>query len=339
MSSSYEPEILRDSDSLEEWDQFVDQSPQGCIFCRSWWLEAVCPNGFDILTVRSGGRIVAGMPLPRSCAWGRRVIEMPVHTQTLGALIAPSGRSTYERRLSHEMSILGRLVEAIPEFDRFSMNFHYNFTNWLPFYWADYEQTTRYTYVLTDLTDLDSVFSSFAHMKRKNIKKAQRLVQVHEDLPADEFYAYHEMTLRKKRTLIRYGFESFKRICEAAYGRNAGKTWYAVGSKGNVHAAILVIFDSKSAYYLISAIDPDQSHSGAATLLLKHAISYASRHTRRFDLEGSMDRGVEQSFRKLGAVQTPYFNISRDKRPAFLKGSTAARRAGGRMLRRLGIRR
>ena len=40
-------------------------------FFRSWWLEAVCPKGFEILVLRKGGRLVANMPMIRSRKLGR----------------------------------------------------------------------------------------------------------------------------------------------------------------------------------------------------------------------------------------------------------------------------
>ena len=95
------------------------------------------------------------------------------------------------------------------------------------------------------------------------------------------------------------------------YENNCGKTWYALDSKDNIHAAILVVFDSESAHYLISTIDPDFRNSGSATLLIKKAIEYVSKHTSRFNFEGSMNCEIENSFRKFGAVQTQYFNISK----------------------------
>ncbi len=319
MGCVYDIEILRHTDPLYEWDTFVDQAPQGCIFYRSWWLKAVCPNGFDILTIRKAGLIVAGMPLPISRKWGYTIIKMPKLTQTLGVLLLSSKKTTYGSRLSEEMEILDALIKAIPKFSYFSMNFHYNFTNWLPFYWAGYQQTTHYTYAIDDLTDLDKVFANFAHSKRKNIKKAEQFITVRNDLSPDDFYANHAMTLRKQGEAISYDYALFKRIHDAALENSAGRTWYAIDRQENVHAAIFVVFDSKSAYYLISTIDPEYRSSGAATLLLRDAIAWVSQYTRRFDFEGSMIRDVEHSFRKFSAIQTPYFSITKDNRPLPVK--------------------
>ncbi len=337
-STTYDIEILNHRDSLEEWDSFVDDSPQGCIFCRSWWLKAVCSNDFEILTLRKAGRIFAGMLLPISHKWGYTIISMPPLTQTLGLLLVPSSSEKYEVKLSNKMDMMKNLIEAMPEFNHFSMNFHYSFTNWLPFYWAGYQQTTRYTYIIENLTDLDKVFSNFAHSKRKNIKKAEQLVTVGSDLSAEDFYAHHVMTLSKQGESISYRYDLFKRIHDSALENSAGKIWYAIDGQENIQAAIFVVFDTKSAYYLISTIDPDYRNSGAATLLVRDAIAYVSPYTKRFDFEGSMIRGVEHSFRKFGAVQTPYFSITKDNRSLLVKASLKLLGVTGNILRRFGLR-
>ena len=326
--------VLRPGEPMEEWDAFVDASSQGCIFCRSWWLDAVCPGGYELLTLRRGGRIVAGMPIVRYRRWGIQAIHMPQLTQTLGPLLGPPTSENYEKQLSSEMELLGELVAAIPRVSHTSFFCHPSFTNWLPFYWAGYQQTTRYTYVIEDIGDPEAAFARFAHSKRKNIKKAEKLVEVREDMPPREFYGHHAMTLRKQGDAISHSYELFERIHRATCERGAGKTWFAVDADGRIHSAIFVVFDAKSAYYLISTIDPEHRNSGSATLLVKRAIEHLAPHTRAFDFEGSMDPGVESSFRKFGATQKPYFHLS--KHGLLVRASLALREARRRRRERQG---
>ena len=117
-------------DSLNKWDRFVDFSPQGSIFCRSWWLRSVCPNNFTILSLRKAGRIVAGIPLPTFINKGLKYIKMPLFCQTLGILMEPPASQKYETRLSQEMELIDNIIKAMPKYDHFDMNFNYNFTNW-----------------------------------------------------------------------------------------------------------------------------------------------------------------------------------------------------------------
>ncbi|HUT35660.1 MAG TPA: GNAT family N-acetyltransferase [Planctomycetota bacterium] len=328
--------VLRPTDALDEWDRFVDESPQGCLFCRSWWLQAVSPGQFEVLVLRKGGRIVAGMPLVRYRRWGFQAIHMPQLTQTLGPLLGPPTSENYEKQLSNEMELLADLVAAIPRVAHTSFFCHYSFTNWLPFYWAGYQQTTRYTYVIEDLSDPEAAFARFAHSKRKNVKKAERLVEVREDMPPREFYDHHAASLRKQGDAIFYTYELFERIHRATAERGAGKTWLAVDAEGHVHSAIFVVFDARSAYYLISTIDPDHRSSDSATLLVQRAIGYVASRTRRFDFEGSMIQSVEGSFRKFGAVQKPYFHIHRNDLPLVVRLALAARTEVARSFRKLG---
>lgn len=332
--AAHETVFLSGGDSLEEWDRFVDQSEQGTIFSRSFWLKAVQGADFEILTIRKAGRILAGIPLPHPRGDKRRVL-MPPFTQVLGILLAPSQRGSYEGRLSEQTDTMKLVVASLPAFALFKTQLHYSIQNWLPFYWEGYQQTTSYTYVIEDLQDMDEVLRNYDHSKRKNLKRAEKLVQVKSDLEPRRFYDHHAMTLGREGDKIRYSFEEFERIHSACVSRGSGRTFYAEDASGVIHSAIFVIWDAHSAYYLISSIDPEQRNSGATTLLIHHAMTELRGRTRRFDFEGSMIPGVENSFRKFGAIQKPILQVSRDRRPAseivLLKAKSAAARLLGRL--------
>lgn len=325
-------ELLRPGDDLTEWDALVDASPQGAIFSRGWWLQAVCPDAWAIHTLRRGDELVAGIAL-HTRPDGR--IAQPPLTQVLGPILRPARSDKVEKALSHEMDLLTALVEHTPDTPQITQHWHSRLTNWLPYHWAGWSQTTRYTYAFDDLSDLGAVFGRFAHAKRKNIKKAAKAVTVQADLDPAAFRAHHERTLGEEGQAVHYSADLFHRLHAAATSRGQGRTWYATDAAGAVHAAIFVVWDAHSAYYLISSIDPAHRNSGAATLLVKTAIEHVAQHTHRFDFEGSMMPGVERSFRKFGATQTPYFRVWRDERPPLDKAKDEALRQGRRVLRGL----
>jgi len=279
------------------------------------------------------------MPMPIYDNRGHTKIIMPQLTQVLGVLLAPQTSGNYERNLSNDMSILNALVRAIPQFDVFSMRFHYNFTNWLPFYWAGYKQTTRYTYIIENICDIETVFKNFHYSKKKNIKRAESMVTVKYDLSAKDFYENHKMTLAKQGRKIAYSYSLFNRIYDAVYKNNAGRTIYCTDMENYIHSALFVIWDGHSAYDLISTIDPDFRNSGSASLLIMEIIKYLSGKTEKFDFEGSMIENVELSFRRFGARQVPYFTISKDQRNYFIKAVMGVRPMAGRLARKLRFRR
>ena len=291
---------------------FCRNEPCLPVFSKDWWLDAVCGEaGWDVALVEKGDQIIGTMPFPIGTGKSTRTIKMPSLTQTLGPYLKyPAGQS-HEDRLGYEKRVLTALIDGLPPFDEYFQRFHYSVTNWLPFYWRGFEQTTRYTYVIQDLTDLEAVFASFSHAKRKNLKKAEKEVVVKYDLPAREFFENHRMTLAGQNASIQYSWDLFQRIHNAGYAHDSARTIYAVDPAGNLHAALFVIWDGDSAYDLISTIDPRFRNSGAATLLIREIIRDVAKRTRRFDFEGSMIEGVENSFRQFGTTQTPFSQITK----------------------------
>lgn len=297
----------------EKYIVFCGREKEIPVFSQAWWLDAVCgEENWDVILIEKGEEIVASFPycITRE-KFGLIYIGMPVLTQKLGPYIRyPKGQKSASR-LSYEKEIMQEIIMRLPCYDFFSVNFDYKYTNWLPFYWKGFHQTTRYTYVIDDISDTEAVFNNFEHSKRKNIKKANKEVEVLYDLSAADFYNNHKMTLQKQGEVISYSYDIFKRLYDGAYKNDQGRVIYCKDADGNIHAALFVVWDAYSAYDLISTIDPAFRNSGAATLLVFEMIKYLAGKVGVFDFEGSMIEGVEESFRKFGTIQKPYFCISK----------------------------
>lgn len=218
----------------------------------------------------------------------------------------------YCAKLSFEKENINLIIDEFEKLnvEYYSQNFHYKFTNWLPFYWRGYRQTTRYTYIIENINDMDKVFSEFDSKLRNQVRKAQKIVNVQEDLSIEDFYEINKMTYDRQNMNIPYSFERIKKIDDACSKHNCRKIFGAVDENNNLHAAIYVIWDSNSAYYLMGGVNPKFKYSEATSYLIYEAIKYTSRYVDKFDLEGSMVEGIEKFFRAFGAKQTPYFNIS-----------------------------
>ena len=296
----------------EKYREFCKKEENIPLFSKDWFLDSVCGiDNWDVALVEKGGETLASMPFYKKRKAIFNIISMPKHAQTMGVYLKYPEGQKYEKRLSYEKELMSSLIEQLPKVDYFNQTFHYSVTNWLPFYWKGYTQTTNYTYVIENLKDLDTVFKNFNHAKRKNIKKAEKILEVKFDLSAKEFYDNHKMTLKKQDAEISYSFEHFNKLYKSAYKHNAGRTIYAVDSDNNIHAGLFVLWDKNSAYDLISTIDPDYRNIGGASLLVQEIIKFLSPKTDRFDFEGSMIENVEKSFRQFGAKQKPYFDITK----------------------------
>jgi Acetyltransferase (GNAT) domain len=295
----------------EHYKSLCESEPSIPLFSQHWWMEAVCAErSWDVVLVRNGEEITGTMPYQLSYKYGFRYIFQPMLTQTNGIWIKPMIGLNEEEKLSREKAICNEAIAAIDalKLSFYRQNFAPAFTNWLPFYWKGFQQTTRYTYILEDISSPQLCFDQFSYAKRKQINKASGL-RLELGLSAQQFFDHHSMTLAAKGEKIFYSQELFTRLHASAAGRGQGQIIALKDDSEKIHAALFIVWDGNSAYNLISSIDPNLASSGASSRVVWEAIQHVSIKTKSFDFEGSMIEGVENSFKQFGGKQTPYFQI------------------------------
>ncbi len=296
------------------------------IFQKSWWLDAVAPGKWNSVEVKKGGKIKAWMPYVEKCRLGIKTLTMPPLTQTLGPWLDPS-EAKYSKQLAQQKDLFTGLIEQLPSCDYFIQRFHYSINNWLPFYWQGFKQTTLYTYVIEDLTDLDRVWSGLKENIRTDIRKASKQVVCRTDMDIDCFLDINTLTFKRQGRKLPYKRELVHRLDAACAEHNARQMFFAEDIQGRIHAAIYIVWDKQSCYYIMGGSSPELRNSGANSLLMWEAIKFAATVTNKFDFEGSMIEPVERFFRAFGARQVPYFQITRMSNPTklFMFGCDMAR--------------
>ena len=283
------------------------------IFQQPWWLDAVAPGAWSAVEIRRGGELKARLPYVVDRRMGLTLLRQPLLTPFLGPWIRPS-EGKYATQLAHQKELYTELIEQLPAHDYFSQHFHYSVENWLPFYWKGFQQTTRYTYVIDNLTDLDYIWLEFQENIRREIRKASKRLRVHSEYGIDKFLEVNELTFSRQGLPLPYSRAFVRRLDDACSARSARKIFFAEDDGGRVHAAAYIVWDERSAYYLMGGGDPELRTSGATSLVLWEAIKFSHQVSRRFDFEGSMIEPVERFFRAFGARQVPYFSVSRCSR-------------------------
>jgi hypothetical protein len=286
------------------------------LFLQAWWMDAVCnPDNkqWDVFIVENNNEIVAALPYHYFVKLGVKMVFQPTHTQYNGIWIKHPSNQTTQQRLKLEKSVMNQLIDQIHKANIrvFHQNFYHQISNWQPFYWRGFKQTTRYTYIIKNIADTERVFQNFYSFKQKHIKKAQQHLLVDLNIAPSEFYSFHAHTLRAYHKSLFYSEKLFLSIHQCAQQRQQGQIIGIRDENNNLHSAAYVVWDKHSAYYLISAIDPKYKSTGASSLMVWEAIKYLANKTTNFDFEGSMIENVAQSFEEFGAEQTPYFEISK----------------------------
>ncbi|QDT69704.1 hypothetical protein MalM25_26440 [Planctomycetes bacterium MalM25] len=282
--------------------------PYNSIFQRDWWLDTVAPGQWQSFEVTQGGKIVARMPIVQRRRAGVRLLKMPRLTQTLGPWVAtPEG--SLPTRLAKEEEWLSELASKIPQFDYFCQNWHYSVQNWLPFLWRGFQSSLSTTYILPDLTDLEAVWRNYRGATRTAVRKAQQAIVVDSGNDADSLYEMTSMSFGQWGRTPPYSREYLTRLVDACYERDAGKVFTAKDEQGNLHAALLLVWDRNTAYYLVSGSAPALRASCAMSLLMHEAICFASGVSRTFDFEGSVVKPIERFVRSFGAEPRPFITL------------------------------
>lgn len=301
------------SNSIEKYRNLCTQESSIPLFSQAWWLDATAGEGvWDVILVEKGAVIVAAMPYVARKRYGLTLLGQPALTQTLGPWFRETGAKSSTKLAQHK-DWQQALIAQLPPFAHFTQNWDWQIGNWLPFYWAGFQQTTRYTYVLDELSDEQKLWQGLQENIRWEIKKASTRfsLRVRDDLLVDDFLALNRMSFARQNMLLPYTEAFIHKLDKACVTRHSRKIFIAEDDQGRRHAGVYIVWDENSAYYLMGGGDPELRKSGATSLCMWEAIKFASTVTQRFDFEGSMIEPIEKFFRGFGPKQTPYFSVSK----------------------------
>jgi len=299
-------------DHRDVYRAFAAQMPDLPLFMQPWYLDVVCNGGiWNAALVQKGGRTIAALPyfLKRKLGWN--YVTMPQLCKQMGPYLLPEYRT-----LKWEMRLYEDLIAQLPAgLAAFEQNFNYSVTNWLPFYWKGFKQTTLYSYVLSLKESEEMIFKKIEKNYRQKIREAVAQLRIRNDLPLAELHRLIGSSFERQGLNQPLHFPFLERFYSALSEHGHCKLFFAIDPDNDqVHSAALLAWDNTCAYYLMSGDDPVLRSSGAAVLLKWAAIRYAKSvvGVPLFDFEGSMMKGVEQGRRDFGAEQRPYFQLRRE---------------------------
>jgi hypothetical protein len=300
----------------DRYEQFCKEQTHIPIFLQKWWMDAVCiGKQWDVFLYEEKEQIVAVFVFHYVSKYGLKFILQPQLTQYNGIWIDyPPCISAHKKR-SLEKRIMYFFIAKLEaeKYVYYEQSFHYSIVNWLPFYWKGYEQTTRYTYQLKDLSDMGKCFSNFSPSKQRQIKKTFKDLVVDFDCSEEEFYRAATDNLHLKHEKISYSKPLFMCLYQACISRGQGKIIAIRNKNSQLYAASFIVWDSMSAYFLLYTIHPEHRSSGASSRMLWEAIQYLSDKVNIFDFEGSVNEAIELSYSRFGTEQLPYSTIKKSK--------------------------
>lgn len=279
----------------------------------SWWFDCVAPQGWGVIKIEdSDGKLLARLPyVIKKDRFGFKTITKPMFIQTQGPWL--ERKETNYKNLVFQETVCSELIRKLPKCDRVDFYFDPSMQNWLPFYWHGFSQTTRYTYVLDDLNDLDQLYKGFSSRTKRAIKKAEKNgVQIEQSDDIEILLKVLKETFDRQNIKQPNHDDILRKLFKAGVERDCMTLLVARTKEGDVCAANLFVKDRDITYYLAGGAIQKYRNLQAQSLIMWHGIKQASEHCSKFDFEGSMIQGVEGFFRGFGARQVQYFRVSKD---------------------------
>jgi hypothetical protein len=291
----------------------ADPPTSFCLFQDPWWLNLTAEGHWNEATVTNSEGTIARLPYRTLRRYGATIVTQPRLTPYAGPWFRPSSAKA-SNQFSERRRLTVELLSQLPRCDLFSQNLWPDIPDWLPFHWAGYSQYTTYTNWYRDLTSPELLWSGFLKETRAEIRKAQERVEVVVASDVERLCDLHELTFAQQGLKPPRERAFLRRVVEGALREGHARLAFARDDHANIHAVALVVFDERSAHYLIGGSDARHRTSGAASLLIWDAIQFAARISKLFDFEGSMVEGISRFFRGFNPETVSVSHVYRTSR-------------------------
>lgn len=282
-------------------------------------MDAVCEGKeWDVALAYDNERLLAAMPFLIRHRFGMHYVLQPELTQFSGPYFCVPQDMSAARRVDFEHHATDLLIDQLAglRLDYFCQRFSPLVTDWLPFHWRGYCQTTRYTYRIDDITDPQRAFDGFDRSKERQ-RRIRRIADNYtvDQIDTETFVAFHTAYWQSRGKKDLLSPELMRRVINTATQRGQGITLGL--NNGGLKAAWFAVYDDRCAHALLSAKAPDVQSADVSALLVWRLIETLSTRTTAFDFEGSMEKSLEYFYRSFGARQVPLLEVSRISNPLF----------------------
>ena len=293
---------MTEKDTYRQWAEEQEDLP---IFYRPWWLDAVCAGkDWDAMVFRNAqGHIVAAMPYLIRKRWWFTFVLMPQQTQLGGVWMTEA---------ADPKQVAKEVAERIHAMRLNYYYQHYPLGSPLPHLLVEegFLVRERFTYRIEDTSDMETVLRHLNKNKSRQLQHAEKAgLKVDLTMSAEEFYRNHKRCLMQMGRSISYTRE-FLLVLERKTARHEQSQILAIRTAGgDLAAAVYLVWDKRSMYYLIPYYNPKYKDLGASAMLVMEAVRLAGEKGLIFDFEGSMVPGIAAHYHQFGSDPSLYCSV------------------------------
>jgi len=305
---------------LPAYDQLVDNSSEGTIFHKSWWLHSFSEyfgktHNIEIIGAFENDNLVAALPIPIGNFFQIRYIRNIKLTPYLGPIFMKTKKNKINE-FSWKKEINGKFCQFLKQY---GLCLYYPFgpshLDLQPYKWCGFNVDVNYTYIL-DIRNLDRIWNNMDKKRRTDINNGLKAnFEIQYDNLQDFIQLYSETMKRQRHTIIPE--KHWEYLFEASKQNHCCKIFTAYKS-GKRLASIVIVWDNKRAYYIGGGIS--ENSQSAMSFLIWEAIKYTKTILKldEFDFEGSDIKTIEFYFRKFGGSIQPFYSIKTNSVTIFM---------------------
>lgn len=298
------------NEEFAQWNKFVDEHPEGTVFHKTYWLEAINPR-IRVFTLWEDNEIKAGIALIKTKKNGVPGYHIPPYTQYFSPLYGKP--ADYKVALTIEHRCIKAILDEIVNINHIDFKLPRGHQSILPYHWMGFESSVNLTHIITGT--LEDYLNGLNRNKARELKKLSALVKSGEITIGDDIKEA-ELIYLLQQTGERKKFDANSKLA-AGIVMNATDSFakkFVVRSRSHGLVSFgFFPYDNKAVYSLINASVrvSDPVLRTVNLLVLYQAIEFALNSGRTFDFEGSMLPGVEAFFREMGGTQVPVYRVQK----------------------------
>lgn len=312
-------------DEFPLWDDFVDESPQGSIYSKSFWLKLISEIAgmrFRILAVFQGGSMCGGVGLCFRKTMFGDIVRCPLLTPYNSIILEKPSTKYPSKVTSDNLKVVAAIIHELEttKYASIEIRNRPSIDDIRAFSWDGWDVKVGYTYEVP-LFNLEELKSTMAHSVRKQINKCEEAnVHITTEDNYNEFHPiYRLLTSRRQNIPMSIGENKFKTLYENLKQHNCCRMYLAHLENGeSISIRITLFTKNEVAHDWVAGANPEYFQTGATPFLLWKIIEDLSQQGYRYlDLNGANAENIARFKSEFGGKLVPYYTVRREK--PFLK--------------------
>lgn len=284
----------------ERWDTCIDNSLNGLIYARSWYLDHICTN-WDAIVLDN---YEAVLPLPWRKKMGIKYVYPPVFAQQLGLFCTKAVNAGIVNECLQLASKHFKFIELYINQPILSEN-----------------NKVCTNYILHLDKDYETIKQQLSGRFIQSLKRAARY-SMHYKAADEEYHnildIYQQQYAEKSGTTPE-DLLNLKNIFGALLSKNRLHVRNVINDRSDLLASVILMEDNNRLYNIINIIEPNGRTLEANYFLYNEVLKEFSNQNFVLDFEGSDLPGVAKFYQKFNAVYEPFYFYKVNNLPFYIK--------------------